>query len=222
MKVTFSSKAKTAIFSFVLLTGVGTTNLAYSAIPVIDPAAIAQAVTQVQNQVSQIQNMRQQLKAITDNGNYADLLNDPNLRRQLNKYLPSGYTDIVQAVQKGDAGALQSVYNQVLQAEAQKRSNMTGAERVKVAQATQEAQMIIMIKGLDVRSNSVQNLVNQINRTQNTAQKQDLMNTLQAEQAMIQIDLGKMQIMLQMAEQQRRLAERQAVDEYRKKRTSLQ
>lgn len=216
MKVTFSSKAKTAIFSFVLLAGVGTANLAHSAIPVIDPAAIAQAVTQVQNQVSQIQNMRQQLKAITDNGNYADLLKDPNLRKMLNKYLPKGYTDIVQAVQKGDAGALQSAYEQVQRAEAQKRSSMTGEQRLKMAQATQEAQMIVMMKGLDVRSNSLENLVNQLNRTQNTAQKQDLMNALQAEQAMIQIDLGRMQIMLQMAEQQRRSAEQQAVDEYRK------
>lgn len=217
MKVTFSSKAKTAIFSFALLTGVSTVHLAHGAIPVIDPAAISQAVTQVQNQVSQIQNMRQQLKAMTDNGNYADLLNNPNLRKQLNKYLPKGYTDVVQAVQKGDAGALQSVYNQVLQAEAQKRSTMTGAERVKVAQASQEAQMIVMMRHLDVRSNSLQNLVNQINRTQNTAQKQDLLNALQAEQAMIQIDLGKMQIMLQLSEQQRRLAEQQAIDEHRKR-----
>lgn len=216
MKVTFSSNAKKAIFSIVLLTTMGVANVAHSAIPVIDPAAIAQAVTQVKNQISQIENMRQQLKAITDNGNYADLLNDPNLRRQLNKYLPSGYTDIVQAVQKGDAGALQSVYNQVQQAEAQKRSSMTGVERLKVAQATQEAQMIVMMKHLDTRSSSVQNLVNQINRTQNTAQKQDLLNALQAEQSMIQIDVGRMQIMLQLSEQQRRSAERQAVDEYRK------
>lgn len=216
MKVTFSSNAKKAIFSIALLTTMNVANVAHSAIPVIDPAAIAQAVAQVKNQISQIKNMHQQLKAITDNGNYADLLNDPNLRKQLNKYLPKGYTDIVQAVQKGDAGALQSVYNQVLQAEAQKRSSMTGAERVKIAQATQEAQMIVMMKALDVRSNSVQNLVNQINRTQNTAQKQDLMNTLQAEQSMIQIDLGKMQLMLQMGKQQRRSAEKQAVDEYRK------
>lgn len=218
MKVTFSSNAKKAIFSIALLTTMGAANVAHSAIPVIDPAAISQAVTQVKNQISQIENMRQQLKAITDNGNYADLLNDPNLRKQLNKYLPSGYTDIVQAVQKGDAGALQSVYNQVLQAETQKRSTMTGAERLKVAQATQEAQMIVMMKHLDTRSSSVQNLVNQINRTQNIAQKQDLLNALQAEQAMIQIDLGKMQVMLQMGEQQRRSAERQAVDDFNKTR----
>lgn len=215
MPLQFSPKAKSAIFSFVLLTGVGVSNLAYSAIPVIDPAAIAQAVTQVQNQVQQIQNMRQQLKAITDNGNYADLLNNPNLRRQLNQYLPKGYSDITQLT--NNTGALQSIYQQVLQDEANKRQSMTGAERVKMTSAMAEAQMIGMMKNLDVRSQSVQNLVNQINRTQNTAQKQDLMNTLQAEQAMIQIDLGKMQVMMNMAEEQRRLANKQAGEEWRKK-----
>lgn len=35
---------------------------------------------------------------------------------------------------------------------------------------------------------------------------------------MIQIDLGKMQLMLQMGEQQRRSAERQAVDDFNKTR----
>lgn len=217
MSVIFSPKAKSAIFSFVLLTGVGASNLAYSAIPVIDPAAIAQAITQVQNQVSQIQNMRQQLKAITDNGNYADLLNNPNLRRQLNQYLPKGYSDITQLT--NNTGALQSIYQQVLQDEANKRQSMTGAERVKMTSAMAEAQMIGMMKNLDVRSQSVQNLVNQINRTQNTAQKQDLMNTLQAEQAMIQIDLGKMQVMMNMAERQEKMAEKQAEDDYWKKAT---
>lgn len=213
MQIKFSQSAKQAISCLVLSAVIGNV---HAGLPVVDFGAIAQAITQVQNQVQQIQNMRQQLKAITDNGNFANLLNDPNLRKMLNKYLPKGYTDIVQAVQKGDAGALQSAYEQVQRAEAQKRSSMTGKQRLKMAQATQEAQMIVMMKGLDVRSNSLENLVNQLNRTQNTAQKQDLMNALQAEQAMIQIDLGRMQIMLQMAEQQRRSAEQQAVDEYRK------
>lgn len=213
MQIKFSQSAKQAISCLVLSAVIGNV---HAGLPVVDFGAIAQAITQVQNQVQQIQNMRQQLKAITDNGNFANLLNDPNLRKMLNKYLPKGYTDIVQAVQKGDAGALQSAYEQVQRAEAQKRSSMTGKQRLKMAQATQEAQMIVMMKGLDVRSNSLENLVNQLNRTQNTAQKQDLMNALQAEQAMIQIDLGKMQVMFQMAEQQRRSAEQQAVDEYRK------
>ena len=78
--------------------------------------------------------------------------------------------------------------------------------------------MIVMMKHLDTRSSSMQNLVNQINRTQNTAQKQDLMNALQAEQAMIQIDLGKMQVMMKLAEEQRRLANKQAGEEWRKAR----
>ena len=44
------------------------------------------------------------------------------------------------------------------------------------------------------------------------------MNALQAEQAMIQIDLGKMQVMMKLAEEQRRLANKQAGEEWRKAR----
>lgn len=215
MQIKFSQSAKQAISCLVLSAVIGNV---HAGLPVVDFGAIAQAITQVQNQVSQIQNMRQQLKAITDNGNFANLLNDPNLRNHLNKYLPKGYTDITQAIQNGDAGALQSIYEQVQRAEEQKRSSMTGAERVKMTNAMAEAQMIGMMKNLDVRSQSVQNLVNQINRTQNTAQKQDLMNALQAEQAMIQTDLGKMQVMMKLAEEQRRLANKQAGEEWRKAR----
>lgn len=219
MKLTFSTKAKKAISALVVYTTLNTTALA-AGLPVIDVGAIAQAIAQVNNQVKQIEHMKNQVKAITDNGNFADLLNDPNLRKQINKYLPEGYTDIVQAIHKGDAGALQQIYEQV-QKDEQQRRKIKAPERVKIANAVVEAQMIGMIKTLDVRSKSMKNLVNQINRTENAAQKADLMNALQAEQAMIQIDLGKMQIMMNMAQEQRRLAERQAVDEFNKRLTSV-
>lgn len=216
MNVKFSSKAKQAIASLTLITVVSATT-AHSALPVIDPAAIAQAVTQVNNQIKQIENMRGQLKAITDNGNFADLLNDPKLRGQLNQYLPKGYRDITQLT--GNTAALQSIYQQVLQDEANKRKTMTGAERVKMTSAMAEAQLIGMMKTLDTRSQSVQTLVNQINRTQNTAQKQDLMNTLQAEQARINVDLNRMQVVMKIMERQEKMAEKQAEDDYWKKAT---
>lgn len=219
MNVNFSKTAKQAILALSissLLSSLLFTGVANAGLPVIDVSAIAQAITQVNNQIKQIENMRSQLKAITDNGNFADLLNDPNLRNQLNQYLPKGYSDITQL--SNNTGALQSIYQQVLQAEANKRQSMTGAERVKIASAMAEAQLIGMMKTLDTRSQSVQTLVNQINRTQNTAQKQDLMNTLQAEQAMINVDLNKMQVMMKMAERQEKMAEKQAVDEFNKSR----
>lgn len=121
MQIKFSQSAKQAILCLVL-SGTFVANTAQAAMVVVDFGAIAQAITQVQNQVQQIQNMKQQLKAITDNGNFADLLNDPNLRKLLNKYLPKDYSDIMQAVQQGDSGALQDIYEKVLQDEEQKRS----------------------------------------------------------------------------------------------------
>lgn len=179
-------------------------------VPVIDPTAIAQAVSQVKNQIQQIKQLDSQIRAITDNGNYGDLLNNPAIRKELNKYLPAGYNDIFEAARKGDLGALEQVAIRASQREKQAQTSQTGLLRYKSVQLLQEAQMSTMMDAMDTRANRVQALVNQINSTANTAQKQDLMNTISAESAMINLEMNRMQIMMKQAEQQEKLATRQA------------
>ena len=65
--------------SFALLTSAATLPAHSAGVPVIDPAAIAQAVSQVKNQIQQIKQLDSQIRAITDNGNYADLLVGVNI-----------------------------------------------------------------------------------------------------------------------------------------------
>ena len=96
-KVNFSKKAIAAILSLSLMS-----SAIAAGVPVIDPANLAQAVAQVKNQVQQIENMRAQLKAMTDNGKYADIINNPAIRKQLNQYLPKNYSDVITAAQRGD------------------------------------------------------------------------------------------------------------------------
>ena len=76
-----------------------------------------------------------------------------------------------------------------------------------------EAQMDAMMNAMNTRGQRVQDLVNRINTTQNTAQKQDLMNTIGAEQAMINLEMNRMQIMMKQAENQEKLAARQGTRE---------
>lgn len=59
----------------------------------------------------------------------------------------------------------------------------------------------------------VKNIMQQINRTQNPAQKADLTNTLTAQSAMIQANAATMNIMLQQAQQEERVARQQIVRE---------
>ncbi len=206
MKNNILFKSASAVLVFVLFS-----SSAHSAgVPVIDPTAIAQAVSQVKNQIQQIKQLDSQIRAITDNGNYGDLLNNPAIRKELNKYLPSGYNDIFEAARKGDLGALEQVAIRASQREKQAQTSQTGLLRYKSVQLLQEAQMSTMMDAMDTRANRVQSLVNQINSTANTAQKQDLMNTISAESAMINLEMNRMQIMMKQAEQQEKLATRQA------------
>lgn len=214
MRINFSKKAVASIMSFALLTSAATLPAHSAGVPVIDPAAIAQAVSQVNNQVQQIKQLQSQIKAITDNGNYADLLNIPSVRQELNKYLPSGYNDIFEAARKGDLGALEQVAKQAADREKRAQNSQTGKVRQKSVQLLQEAQMSSMMDAMNTRSNRIQSLVNRINTTQNTAQKQDLMNTIGAESAMVNLEMNRMQIMMKQAEQQEKLANRQAGREY--------
>lgn len=99
-KVNFSQKAAAVIASLALLTVAVPSHAA--GVPVFDVGAIAQAIVQVENQVRQIEQLHTQIKAITDNGNYAGLLDDPSVRTALNRYLPNGYSDVFDAVRRGE------------------------------------------------------------------------------------------------------------------------
>lgn len=215
MKVNFSKQAMASIMSIALLAPI--TMSSQAGVPVIDVSAIAQAVAQVNNQVSQIRQLDQQIKAITDNGNYADLLNNPLVRRELNKYLPKGYNDIFEAARAGDLKALEQVAKAAADRERQAQTTQTGIERQKSVALLTQAQMTQMMRSMDVRSQRLQSLVNRINTTTNMAQKQDLMNTISAETAMINLEMNRMQVLMKQAEHQERLAEKQAGREYAKR-----
>lgn len=218
MNIKFSKKALASIVSFALLASATTLPAHSAGVPVIDPAAIAQAVSQVKNQIQQIKQLDSQIRAITDNGNYGDLLNNPAIRKELNKYLPAGYNDIFEAARKGDLGALEQVAIRASEREKQAQTSQNGVLRQKSVQLMQEAQMDAMMDAMNTRGQRVQSLVNQINGTQNTSQKQDLMNTIGAETAMINLEMNRMQLMMKQAENQEKLANRQAGREWSKKR----
>ncbi len=178
---------------------------------VIDPKAIWEAKVQVEQ-------LRRQVNAITGNGNYADILNNPTLRRHLNQYLPKGYTDIFQAAQRGDLGALQQVLQQTIENEKNARTRQTGAERAAATRLLTGASLNSMMNSLQAESYQLDNLVGQINYTRTAAQKQDLMNAISAKQAQLNLKMGQMNIMMKQAEWQQKQADRQAIKENQKRR----
>lgn len=180
-----------------------------SGVPVFDVANINQMIVDYQNQIQQIRQMGEQLKAMTDNGNYAGILSDPTLRSYMNKYLPKGYNDIFEAAAKGDLNALQKVADEIKREDAAKANNMTGKARIEASRLLTRSQMKVSMSQLDSDMQRISGLMNQINATVNPAQKQDLANTIMAQSSMMQARVAQMQLMFQQAEVEDRAARAQ-------------
>lgn len=194
-------------------------NATAGGVPVIDVSNLAQAVAQVQNSVQQIQSLERTYNSVRGATNIGSLLNDANIRKTLNRYLPNGYTDIYQAMQKGDLGALTQVYNGVLQNEKNNQNNsaVTGKQRLASTMILNQANMQEMMNGLNQREANIQNLLSAIQATPDPKQKQDLANRLAGEQASINVTMNKMQVMLKINEQNEKLALRQSQAETQKR-----
>ncbi len=199
-----------------MFTSVSVTNITNAGIPVIDAGSLAQAVIQVQQQVTEIQEARNRLKSMTGNSFLGALVNDPLVKNGLNKYLPKGYSDITQVMRKGDLGALQGIYKDIQSQEASYAGK--GKERLAAAVLLNQANMEGLIKSLDVRSQNVDRLVSQINATTDISSKTDLANSLAAEQANINVEMNRMNILIKQSELQVQLAEKQTASEYRSNR----
>lgn len=200
IKVNFSDKARKAISAFALLTMIGSSNVAYSAgVPVFDGANVAQAISQVQNQIKQIENLRSQLKAVTGNARLGVLLNDPNVQKALGKYVPNGVslTDLT-------SGNYDKVLAQVakrIEADIKRQQGATDP-KAQLAQATllNYAQVEQSLKDLSTLSQSAQNTANQINLTTDASSKADLANTLMAQKTQIDIAIAQINLKLKQME----------------------
>lgn len=191
-------------------------------VPVFDVANINQMIVDYQNQIQQIRQMGEQLKAMTDNGNYAGILSDPTLRNYMNKYLPKGYNDIFEAAAKGDLQALQKVAEEIKREDAAKANSMTGKARIEANRLLTRSQMKVSMSQLDSDMQRIGGLMNQINATVNPAQKQDLANTIMAQSSMMQARVAQMQLMFQQAQAEDKAAREQYAAENRAKYRQMQ
>lgn len=198
--------------------GLASVNANAGGVPVIDVSNLAQAVAQVENSIQQINSLEKTYNSVRGATNIGGLLNDPNIRNALNQYLPKGYTDVYQAMQRGDLGALTQVYNGVLANEKANRQNttVTGKQRLASTMLLNQANMQAMMNGLNQRETNIQTLMNAIQATPDPKQKQDLANRLAGEQASINVAMNKMQVMMNMNAQAEKLAEQQAQIESKK------
>lgn len=200
------------LFSFVLAAAsVGAACSAHAQWTVIDPAHIAQTIQVVEQMKIEVDQMRKQYAAITGNRNFGQILNSPALRN----YLPEQWQSIYDQVKSGSLPGITNAAQQILTAEgisggtaAQQRYNNTVAANKAMAMQAYQATFN--------RLNNIQALMRQSNLTDDAAAKADLANRIGAEQAMIQNEQTRLQLMANLQQAEEKLAERARDAEFRR------
>lgn len=201
---------KKLVGAFTITFGLSMGGTAHAGIPVIDGAAIAQAVLQVQSwaqqyqqMVQQIQQAQQQYNSISGIRNMGSLVNNPALRQ----YLPADYATILSqgvgqwsairdAAKKFDVSltslaASSDAAQAFQQAAKQAAINRAGAEEG--------------FKTASQRFSDIQVLLDKVNNAPDAKDMADLQGRIQAEQVMMQNEANKLQMLASLASAQRDL-----------------
>ncbi|MGY2491972.1 type IV secretion system protein [Cupriavidus sp. CP313] len=188
-------------------------------IPTIDVANIAQAILmnqslqqQVTTQAQQYQTLASQLAAQTGNRALGQILNDPSLRN----YLPDQWQSIYDQVKSGQLQGISGAAQRIQQAEGMTAST-PGQQRYIDAVGANKAMSMQAYDATLKRLQNIEGLMRRSDLTQDPAEKADLLNRLSAENAMIQNEQVRLNLMAKLQDVEERLAAKQASEELRKK-----
>ncbi len=208
--------------SCILAVGIAASSTALAQIPVTDGASIANSVQQqvetmakwkmqYDQMVSQIDQMKQQYAAVTGARGIGELFNNPQLR----DYLPQDWQGVYDSVKSGGyaglSGRAESIYdnNKVYDACAGFASNeqRTNCEAQAVKGAQDKAFALDAYDAAKNRLGQIDQLMQQINQTQDPKAISELQGRIAAEQAMIQNEQTKLQMYQMVAAAEDRLQE---------------
>lgn len=206
--------------SCILAVGIAASSAAFAQIPVTDGASIAKSVEnqietmakwkmQYDQMVSQIDQMKQQYAAVTGARGMGELFNNPQLR----DYLPQDWQGVYDSVKSGGyaglSGRAESIYdnNKVYDACAGFVSNeqRTNCEAQAVKGAQDKAFALDAYDAAKNRLSQIDQLMQQINQTQDPKAIAELQGRIAAEQAMIQNEQTKLQMYQMVAAAEDRL-----------------
>ncbi|AWQ03656.1 P-type DNA transfer protein VirB5 [Bordetella bronchiseptica] len=206
--------------SCILAVGIAASSAAFAQIPVTDGASIAKSVEnqietmakwkmQHDQMVSQIDQMKQQYAAVTGARGMGELFNNPQLR----DYLPQDWQGVYDSVKSGGyaglSGRAESIYNdnKVYDACAGLSSmeQRVNCEAQAVKGAQDKAFSLDAYDAAKNRLNQIDQLMRQINQTQDPKSIAELQGRIAAEQAMIQNEQTKLQMYQMVAAAEDRL-----------------
>lgn len=181
-----------------------------SGIPVIDAAAVAQAMQQVvawgkqyQQMVDQLTQMQRQFNSANGIRNMAGIANNPATRN----YLPQEYQDIL----RNGVGQWQAIYDAAKQFDLAGNSSQVGTKAVEFFDeyakqaALNRASAEEGYKSASTRFNDIQTLLDRINSAPEEKDIADLQARIQAESVMMQNEANKLAALQYAAQAQRDL-----------------
>src|SRR5471032_3393705 len=181
-------------------------------IPVISVAELAQDVImagqleqQVQTMEQQYTTMTTQLTALTGNRSLGQILNNPALR----SYLPDQWESIYSQVTSGTLSGISSAAKQIESDEGM-TATTPGQQRYNDTLAANKAMSMQAYQANLSRLQNIKSLMQQSDATQDPAAKADLQNRLQSENAMIQNEQTRLNLMGQLQQAEEKLAAQQA------------
>ena len=200
-----------------LLIAMPVANTYAQGIPTVSVAELAQDVIMAQNLEQQVTTMEQQystmtkqLSALTGNSGTGQILNSPSLRN----YLPDQWQSVYQQVQSGQLSGISSAATQIESAEGMTTTN-PGQQRYNDTLAANKAMSMQAYQANLARLQNIEGLMQQSDTTQDPAAKADLQNRLQAENAMIQNEQTRLNLMGQLQQSEVTLAETQRNQQYK-------
>ena len=196
---------KQALTIAIITTSLNTVTHA-AGIPVIDVGSIVQAKLNIDESKKRLNELKSQVKAQTGNAGLGKLVADQTVKANLNKYMSS--SDINNAVKTGNVGALQTMYDKVKADEANFEGK--GKERLAATLLVNQAQINGLLATIDTRNAKIESIMQQIDATTDLASKADLANALAAEQALVNAEMNRMQVLMKQGDLNAQAAERQA------------
>jgi type IV secretion system protein VirB5 len=212
-----SARARLIAFSVAALSIVMPAANTYAqGIPVISVAELAQDVVmagqleqQVQTMEQQYTTMTTQLNALTGNRGLGQILDNPSMH----SYLPDQWQSIYGQVKGGQLSGISSAASQIESDEGM-TATTPGQQRYNDTLAANKAMSMQAYQANLSRLQNIKSLMQQSDVTQDPAAKADLQNRLQSENAMIQNEQTRLNLMGQLQQAEIKLSEQQRDQEY--------
>jgi len=206
----FMKKACAAAMAVALISTTPTVALAQTGpgIPTFDLAGVAQAIATVRQLKAQYDQVVDQINMIKGNRGLGLIFNNPTLRN----YLPDNWKSVYDLANAGRLNGISGVADEIMRQEGMtvNTSMAPGVSRYITTLATNKA---ITQKAYDAviqRLQNIQSLMQQSDTTQDPAAKADLANRFAAENAQIQSEQTRLNLVQQLQAVEEKLASRQA------------